>query len=83
MLYESGYIEIGDVHLVQSWLHSLLTVGYKFPKILNKEVGGGGAGGGGGEVVVDKESTPPSTVENVVTKSNSTEIKSSKDDLKI
>ena len=75
MLYESGYIEIGDVHLVQSWLHSLLTVGYKFPTVLSKKVEGEG---GGREVVVDNESTPPSTVENVITKSNSTEIKSSK-----
>ena len=72
MLYESGYIEIGDIHLVQSWLNSLLSVGYKFPKILS----------GDGEVVVEKEITPQPTVEHVETKSNSTETKSLKEDLK-
>ena len=69
MLYESGYIEIGDIHLVQSWLNSLLSVGYKFPKVLSGE----------GEVVVEKEITPLPTVVNVETKSNSTETKSLKE----
>ena len=36
MLFESGYIEIGDVHLVQAWIASLLTVGYQFPKLLSE-----------------------------------------------
>jgi hypothetical protein len=30
-LYERGYIEVGDVHLVQAWLVSLKNVGYMFP----------------------------------------------------
>ena len=33
MMYESGYIEIADIHLIQSWIASLLTVGYRFPKL--------------------------------------------------
>ena len=37
MLFESGYIEVGDVHLVQAWIASLLTVGYQFPKLSNVE----------------------------------------------
>ena len=31
-LYELGYIEEKDVHLVQLWLHALLEVGYDFPR---------------------------------------------------
>jgi hypothetical protein len=38
-LYERGYIEIGDVHAVQMWLHALLEAGYRFPS-LNFSEGG-------------------------------------------
>eukprot|EP01038_Epipyxis_sp_PR26KG_P006993 gene6993-9557_t len=30
-LYEHGYIGVQDVHLVQSWLHALISAGYKYP----------------------------------------------------
>ena len=34
-LYEHGYIELKDVILLQLWIDALLTIGYKFPKLLN------------------------------------------------
>ncbi len=32
-LYEHGYIEIDDVHAVQSWIGALYQIGYKFPQL--------------------------------------------------
>lgn len=32
-LYERGYIEIDDVHLLQLWLAALVEIGYSFPEI--------------------------------------------------
>lgn len=34
-LYERGFLEIGDVYLMQSWIQSLLDIGYQFPPIRN------------------------------------------------
>ena len=34
MLYEHGYIEIGDIVLTHAWLKSLLYAGYKFPSLV-------------------------------------------------
>ena len=31
MMYEVGYIEIGDIELIRAWLTSLLSAGYRFP----------------------------------------------------
>lgn len=36
-LYEHGYIEMGDVVLMQHWIESLVKVGYEFPPILLKK----------------------------------------------
>ena len=33
-LYQRQYVELHDVELVQLWLHSLIQVGYEFPKII-------------------------------------------------
>ena len=33
MMYEHGYLQMGDVRLVQAWLHSLVAAGYKFPPV--------------------------------------------------
>jgi hypothetical protein len=38
-MYERNYIQEGDVVLVQVWLQSLLTVGYKFPLINPQSTG--------------------------------------------
>jgi len=35
MMYEHGYFQIEDVVLVQAWIQSLITAGYKFPKLLS------------------------------------------------
>lgn len=37
MLYEHGYVLMGDIDLTQAWLKSLLSAGYKFP-ILTPEM---------------------------------------------
>jgi len=34
LMYEHGYLKIDDVIMVQAWLSSLLSAGYKFPKIV-------------------------------------------------
>lgn len=35
MMYEVGYIEIGDIDLIRAWLTSLLSAGYLFPVPFN------------------------------------------------
>ena len=37
-LYERGYVELGDITLMQAWLTSLLYAGYKFPTIVSSHV---------------------------------------------
>ena len=34
MMYDHGYFQMGDVKLVQAWLHSLVAAGYKFPPLV-------------------------------------------------
>ena len=38
MLYENGYIEIGDIVLTHAWLKSLIYAGYKFPSLSTSHV---------------------------------------------
>jgi len=38
LMYEHGYLKLDDVIMVQAWLSSLLSAGYKFPNIINKNV---------------------------------------------
>lgn len=33
-VYERGYIELQDVHLMQQWILSLMAVGYEFPALV-------------------------------------------------
>ena len=35
-LYEHGYFALDDIVLVQTWLHSLLAAGYRFPELLSE-----------------------------------------------
>jgi hypothetical protein len=37
-LYERGYIDVEDVHLVQCWLGALIESHYTFPKILHRRI---------------------------------------------
>ena len=38
MLYEHGYIEIGDIVLTHAWLKSLIYAGYKFPSLSTSHI---------------------------------------------
>jgi hypothetical protein len=36
LLYERGYIQIGDINLMHAWLQSLIYAGYKFPVMVKR-----------------------------------------------